>query len=87
MRARLVRAIICALQPGGVAQSIEENGGIIVPPHLHSEANDLVTMLLTEMREPTEAMEDAGYDLDTVGMVWPTGTKEIWQAMIDEALK
>ena len=89
MRSRLVRAIICALQPGGVAQSIEENGGIIVPPHLYAQANDLVTMLLTEMRDPTEAMIAAGWRDFMLGPNAYEGPQpeDAWLLMIDEALK
>jgi len=40
---------------------------------------------LREMREPTQEMVDQGFDVH-LSECWP-GSKDVWQAMIDAALK
>ena len=37
--------------------------------------------------EPTSAMEDAGFALDTSGMVWPAVPDDIWRAMLSASPK
>lgn len=62
-----------------------ENGQIIVPPHIYSEASGLITALLTEMREPTNGMLEHGSMKATETKLKDIPT--IWRDMIDEALK
>lgn len=53
--------------------------------HVHGpNINDLITVVLTTLREPTELMERAG-QAETYDHM--TNAKTMWRAMIDEALK
>jgi len=46
---------------------------------------DVADAILTEMREPTEAMDDAGGDREKLG--YDPAPATVWKAMIDVALK
>jgi len=47
-------------------------------------------MVMKAIREPTQAMEDAAFDIEASGREEPyvgSGARPAWQAMLDEALK
>lgn len=80
----VIRAALVALYPEGVAASIEENGSIIVPPHLWAEAETVARAVIEAIREPTEAMTVAG---DAAVADAYTVPAEVWRAMVDAVLK
>lgn len=53
-------------------------------------AQEMVKRVLTAMREPTEAMDNSGLGVISVGLSHPEmlghEAKDVWQAMIDAAL-
>ena len=96
MMDRVARVIIAELYSDGCAQSIEENGLIIVPPHLWVEARCIARSIFLEMREPTGSMKDEGAGTYGIGRIaigsLPLSVIEgqptkAWQAMIDCALE
>lgn len=76
-----VAKAICGNQPGA--------GGCGCKTHERPACDDFRWMAhaaIQALREPTEAMIVSGWATQTEP-VYPTSTVDVWQAMIDEALR
>jgi hypothetical protein len=79
---RIATVVFVAIHPAGSAKSIEENGRLIVPPHLWAEAQEIARAIAATIREPTEAIIDAHGEARSRNRA-----ADSWRAMVDAMLK
>jgi hypothetical protein len=82
---RVAAAILKVEYPQAAAQSLMENGQIIVPPDIWNACREVARAAIEAMREPTKEMVNAGYGHP--GLVEPDDPEYAWQLMISAALK
>lgn len=70
---RAVYAGLSVLNPAGVTISMQENGRIILPPYIYSNARAVAAAILRAVKNPTDKTMDA----------FASASAEEWNAAID----